>query len=45
MLLTDFFVKIYTHEKLGDVQTTLLPNPEEGEALGRKVCERTSQTE
>ena len=40
----DFCVKIYTYEKLGNVQPTQSPNPEEGATLGRKICEKTSQT-
>ena len=41
----DFFVKIYTHEKLGHVQATQTPIPEEGATLGRKLCEFTLQSE
>ena len=41
----DFFVKIYTHWKLGDVQSTQSPIPEEGWCFVRKICEKTSQTE
>ena len=40
----DFFVKIYTHLKVGDVQPTQSPIPEERTTLGRKICEKTSQT-
>ena len=29
----DFCVKIYTYEKLGNVQPTQFPNPEEGATL------------
>ena len=37
---TYFFVKIYTDSKLENVQPTKSPNPEEGENLGRKICEK-----
>ena len=40
----DFFVKIYTHLKLGNVQPTQSSSPE-GETLGGKIREKTSQTE
>ena len=40
----DFFAKIYTHLKLGNVQPTQSSSPE-GETLGGKICEKTSQTE
>ena len=40
----DFFIKIYTHQRLGDVQPTQSPIAEEGVTLGRKICEKTSQT-
>ena len=41
----DFYVKIYTHEKLGNVQATQFPISEGGVTLGRKLYEKTSQTE
>ena len=41
----DFFVKINTHWKLGSFQPTQSPNPDERATLGRKICEKTSQTE
>ena len=41
----DSFVKIYTHKKLKDVQPTQSSIPEEGATLGRKICEKTFQTE
>ena len=41
----DFFVKIYTHYKLVDVQPTQFSIPEEGATLGRKICEKTPETE
>ena len=40
----DFFAKFYTHQKLGGVQPTQSPIPEEGATIGRKICEKTSQT-